>query len=65
MPDRTIHRLPADADELIRLLDAAFPERCPDPSMSDRDIWIAVGKRQVVRFLLSLQDERDAENNDP
>lgn len=56
-----IDRLPEDTDDLIRLLDEAYPERCPDPKASDRDIWIAVGARQVVRFLLSLQQERDAD----
>jgi hypothetical protein len=51
-----------EVDDLLRMLDEAYPERCPDPKASDRDIWIAVGQRQVVRFLLSLQAERDAEN---
>lgn len=51
--------LPDDVDRLIDLLDERFPERCPDPGDSERSIWIAVGARQVVRMLRSLQQQRD------
>jgi hypothetical protein len=51
--------LPATADEVVALLDAAFPEQSADPAWSDRQVWIEAGKRQVVRFLLELQRRRD------
>ena len=46
--------LPELSADLIDALDALYPERCPTPNMSDRDIWIAVGQREVVRHLLGL-----------
>lgn len=39
------------SDELIEDLDDMFPERCPEPSMSERQIWIYTGKRLLVRML--------------
>ncbi len=36
---------------LVRVLETAYPDRCPDPKWSERDIWIKVGNAQVVRFL--------------
>ena len=44
--------IPPIPDELLKALDARFPERCPEPSWDDRQVWIEVGKRAVVRFLL-------------
>lgn len=43
--------LPPIPEDLLKVLDLAFPERCPDPEWSDRDIWMRVGERRVVRFL--------------
>ena len=36
---------------LIEALDERVPERCPDPSWSDREIWIYAGKRELIRLL--------------
>lgn len=51
--------LPNTADEVVRLLDEAFPERCASPSQTERDIFFYAGQREVVRFLKALQDRRD------
>lgn len=59
--------LPYNASDLILKLDAAFPEKCPDPSMSDREIWMYAGKRELVRGLLSqlkAQEEEETGSND-
>lgn len=48
--------IPKDSPSLIKLLDQKFPERTPSPTMSDREIWIEVGKRELVRHLLALQE---------
>lgn len=44
-------KLPPLSEQLVNAMDHLFPERCPDPKQSERDIWIAVGKRLVARFL--------------
>ena len=43
---------PTVPEALLKELDRLFPERCPDPNLSDREVWIKVGQREVVRFLL-------------
>lgn len=39
--------------ELIAYLEATVPERCPDPRVSDREIWMYAGKRELVRGLIA------------
>jgi len=53
--------IPPLSPELVEALDKRFPERCPDPKWSDRDIWIRVGQREVVRFLIE-ELRRQSEN---
>ena len=47
--------LPTITDELIEGLSLAFPQRHPDLSMSDRQIWSEAGKRFVVDYLIEQQ----------
>lgn len=45
----------------IDYLTTLYPERCPEPKATDREIWMQVGQRQVVRHiehLFKLQVER-------
>jgi len=37
--------------DLLDALDALYPLRLPDPSATDREIWMAVGARQLVEVL--------------
>jgi len=47
--------LPPITDELINGLDTVFPQRHPDLSLSDREIWFKAGQRFVVDFLIEQQ----------
>ena len=47
--------LPVITDELIQALDAVFPDRCPDLSFSDREVWYRSGQRSVVDYLIEQQ----------
>ena len=47
--------LPVITDELIQALDAVFPNRCPDLSFSDREVWYRAGQRYVVDYLIEQQ----------
>jgi hypothetical protein len=47
--------LPPITNELIAGLDAAFPHRHPDLSLSDREIWYRAGQRSVVDYLIEQQ----------
>lgn len=42
---------PPVSEALLGHLNERFPELCPDPSWSEREIWMKVGQRSVVRFL--------------
>ena len=38
------------ADQLD-LLEQCYPHRCPDPSLSEREIWMRAGERRLVDVL--------------
>ena len=46
-------QLPAFSEDLIKELNESIPEHCPDSHDSDREIWMYVGSRLVVRSLLA------------
>lgn len=43
--------LPLYAEDLVKELAASIPEKCPALSDTDRDTWMYVGKRELVRSL--------------
>jgi hypothetical protein len=47
---------PAVSPALVEVLEGLYPDRCPAPDTSDRDIWRAVGRAEVVRFLRELSN---------
>jgi hypothetical protein len=49
-------------EPLLKKLDEVYPEASPDPSYSDRQIWMAVGARQVVRMLRAVYLEQQNED---
>ena len=51
---------PAVSKALIDYLARVYPEagRCPYPSMPDREIWMAVGKAEIIKKLQSMHDNQ-------
>ena len=49
-------------EALIKRLDEVYPESCPDPAASEREVWMAVGCRQVVRMLRAVYLEQQNED---
>ena len=47
--------------ELLQALESHYPQRHPDLSLSDREIWFRAGQRSVVDFLIEHQN-RQKEN---
>lgn len=45
-------KCPPISKELVDYLERTVPERCPSLSMSDREIWLYAGKRELVRGLI-------------
>lgn len=55
--------LPHIPDDLLAALDARFPDKCPDISDPDRQIWFKAGQRSVIAILADQarrQKEADA-----
>jgi hypothetical protein len=50
------------SQEVVDCLTALFPDRCPDPSTPDRQVWINAGSAYVVRTLRTLLDEQAEDN---
>lgn len=54
-----IDEFPKVPKALLDALDKMVPERCPDSSESDRDIWLYSGQRHLVRFLQQRFEEQN------
>ena len=52
---------PHVSTELLEYLKATFPDRCPDKTDQEREIWMAVGAVTVVRHLEALERAQVAE----
>ena len=58
--------LPLITDDLIQGLDNLYPQRHPDLSLSDREIWYRSGQRSVVDYLIEQQKrQRETMLNNP
>jgi len=44
-----LHDIPA----LIEWLNSLYPERCPNPNDSEREVWMKAGERRVVNQLIN------------
>jgi hypothetical protein len=55
--------IPLYSYDLIDELDKLFPERCPDPEDSEREIWMKAGRRELIRSLLIWKEKE--ENSTP
>ena len=49
--------------EIVDALGRLFPDRAPDMSASDRQVWFDAGSVAVVRFLNTILDEVAEENS--
>ena len=54
-----MRKIPILDPNLVQTLDERFPERCPDPEWSDREVWMYTGRRQVVSFLIDQLREQE------
>lgn len=49
-------------EALVKKLEELYPEKCPDISATDREIWVYVGARSVVRMLRAVYLEQQQED---
>lgn len=45
------YRVPPIDEALLNVLEVTFPNRCPDPEWSEREIWQRVGEQRLIRWL--------------
>jgi Ni,Fe-hydrogenase III component G len=46
-------------ESILKRLEETYPELCPEENWTDRQIWIYVGQRNVVRMLRSIYLEQN------
>lgn len=51
-------QLPVIPKDLLDALEQRFPERCPEPEWSEREIWMRVGERRVIRLLRRAYEQQ-------
>jgi len=49
---------PSIDEAVLKRLEEIFPELCPSEDWTDRQIWIYVGQRNVVRMLRAVYIEQ-------
>ncbi len=49
-------------EAVVKKLEELYPEKCPDVTASDREIWVYVGARSVVRMLRAVYLEQQQED---
>tara|TARA_R100001129_G_scaffold39663_2_gene26713 strand:+ start:2002 stop:2226 length:225 start_codon:yes stop_codon:yes gene_type:complete len=54
-PEQLSEFVPNNLVETIEYLKVAFPPKLPTLKMSDREIWIEVGKQQIIEYLESKE----------
>lgn len=50
---------PLDA-KTIEYMERLFPERCPDPKDSEREIWMKAGERRAAIRLRNLLNRQES-----
>lgn len=54
-------KLPHVDKGLLDYLATCFPDRCPLPDMTDREIWMEVGAQKVMKKLTALHNNPDTD----
>jgi hypothetical protein len=51
--------IPPLSQDLLKALNERFPDRCPNPTDTEREIWMKAGERRLVEFLLTQKRQQD------
>tara|TARA_A100001391_G_scaffold199465_1_gene182450 strand:+ start:731 stop:943 length:213 start_codon:yes stop_codon:yes gene_type:complete len=51
--------VPSNLEETIGYLKRLFPLKSPKIDMSDREIWIEVGRQEIIEFLQRTLDKEN------
>lgn len=51
-------KLPYIDEPTVAWLEQVYPDRCPEPNLTDREVWMARGAVGVVRKLRDLVEQQ-------
>lgn len=51
--------LPSISKALVKALEDRCPEKCPELSMSEKEIWFYAGQRQIVRLIKKAYEDQN------
>jgi hypothetical protein len=54
--------LPAISETLVKRLEKLFPDKCPDLTNTEKDVWFKSGQVSVIRFLRQTYNEQLQQN---
>lgn len=54
-----MENLPIIPRKLLEVLDKLYPNRHPDLSLSEREVWYKAGQRSVIDFLLKKKEDEE------
>lgn len=46
-----------ETKQMLEHFEKAFPEKCPSPTMTDREIWIYAGQVKMLRIIRAKFEE--------
>ncbi|MBN9346621.1 MAG: hypothetical protein J0I48_10555 [Devosia sp.] len=49
---------PTISEQLLRALEVRFPDRAPELTTPDREVWAQAGEARLIRFLRAKFDEQ-------
>lgn len=53
-----VKKKPTVTKEMLEYLTEVYPDRCPDLSRTEKEVWFASGQASVVRHLQSISDSQ-------
>ena len=60
-PEQLSEFIPNNLEETIAYLKVCFPTKLPTIDMSDREIWIEVGKQIIIEYLENKDNSRNVQ----
>lgn len=54
-------KTPTISKELVDWLEKTFPNRCPKITETDREVWVYVGKQELIEHIRSLYLHQSAQ----
>lgn len=54
--------MPMISEAVVKRLEELFPDKCPDLTNSEKDVWFKSGQVSVIRFLRQTYNEQLQQN---